>query len=60
MHNLLDSLFNGMPELYRAQVFPELWPHEKEMLLENWCEDDLQMFVGGVFTPGYGRRMVSA
>ena len=58
MSNLLDSTFNGMPrsELYRAQLFPELWPHEKEMMLENWSQDDLEMYVGGIFTPGYGER----
>lgn len=58
MNNLLDPTFNGMPrsELYRAQVFPELFPHEREMRLENWSQDDLEMYVGGVFTPGYGRK----
>jgi len=60
MHNIIDAWWNGMPELYRAQVFPELWPHEKEMLIENWSLEDLEMYVGGVFTPGYGRRMVMA
>ena len=60
MQNLLDSTFNGMPasEFYRAQVFPELFPHEKTMMLENWSQDDLEMYVGGVFTPGYGMRIV--
>lgn len=49
MHNLLDSTFNGMPgsEMYRAQVFPELWPHEKPMLIHNWSDDDIEMFVKG-------------
>lgn len=60
MNNILDATFNGMPgsEMYRAQLFPELWPHQKEMLIENWCQDDLEMYVGGVFTPGYGRSLV--
>jgi hypothetical protein len=55
MHNLLDATFNGMggSELYRAQIFPELFPHEPEMLLDNWSIDDLEMYVGGKFTPGY-------
>ena len=50
MQNLLDSTFNGMPasEFYRAQVFPELFPHEKQMLLQNWTQDDIEMFVTGV------------
>lgn len=49
MHNLLDSTFNGMPgsEMYRAQIFPELWPHEKRMLIENWSDEDIEMFVKG-------------
>jgi len=54
----MDSTFNGMggSEFYRAQVFPELFPHEKPMALENWSQDDLEMYCGGVFTPGYGMR----
>ncbi|AGK86011.1 hypothetical protein Chy4_0049 [Mycobacterium phage Chy4] len=43
-------------EMYRAEVFPELFPHQKPMLLENWSQDDLEQYVGGVFTPGYGQR----
>jgi len=55
MHNLLDSLFNGMAasEMYRSQIFPELFPNQPEMRLVNWPLDDLEMYVGGVFTPGY-------
>jgi hypothetical protein len=34
-------------ELYRAQIFPELWPHQKPMLIENWSEDDIDMYVKG-------------
>lgn len=58
MHNLLDATFNGMPgsEMYRAQIFPELFPHEREMMLENWPQEDLEMYVGGIFTPGHTIR----
>lgn len=58
MHNLLDATFNGMPasEMYRAQLFPELFPHQGEMLLDNWSLDDLEMYVGGKYTPGYFLR----
>ncbi|WKW87266.1 hypothetical protein SEA_CHARGERPOWER_51 [Mycobacterium phage Chargerpower] len=58
MPNLLDPTFNGMPgsEMYRAEVFPELFPHQKRMLIENWPQEDLEMSVGGIFTPGYGER----
>ena len=55
MLNIMDPVFNGMPasEFYRAHVFPELFPHQKQMLIENWPLEDLQMYVGGRFTPGY-------
>jgi hypothetical protein len=47
--NLMDALFNGMgaSEFYRAQVFPELFPHEKPMLIQNWSALDLEMYCGG-------------
>ena len=53
--NLMDSLFNGMggSEMYRAQVFPELFPNQPQMRLENWSLEDLEQYVGGKFTPGY-------
>lgn len=49
MNNIMDPLFNGMggSEMYRAQLFPELWPHQKRMLIENWSELDLEMYVKG-------------
>jgi len=49
VHNLMDGLFNGMAgsEFYRAQVFPELFPHEKRMMTENWDEQDIEMYVTG-------------
>ena len=58
MHNLLDPMFNGMPgsEMYRAEVFPELFPHQRPMTIYNWPQEDLEQYVGGVFTPGYARR----
>lgn len=54
----MDPEFNGMPasEMYRAQLLPELFPHQPSMRLENWSQDDLEMYVGGAFTPGYGMR----
>ena len=55
MHNLIDPMFNGMPasEMYRAQLFPELFPNQPPMRLENWSLDDLEMYVGGRYTSGY-------
>jgi hypothetical protein len=50
MHNIMDPLFNGMggSEFYRAQIFPDLFPHQKQMMLENWSKQDLEMYVKGV------------
>ena len=47
--NIMDSVFNGMPgsELYGAQVYPELFPHQKPMLIENWPAEDIEMYVKG-------------
>lgn len=58
MLNIMDSLFNRMArsEFYRSHLFPELFPHERPMLIENWSKDDLEMYVGGRFTPGYELR----
>lgn len=48
MNNIMDSLFNGMAgsEFYRSQVFPELYPHEPRMLIENWHPEDREMYCG--------------
>jgi hypothetical protein len=50
--NIMDPVFNGMgrSELYRSQLFPELFPHELPMLLHNWSRDDLEMYCGGIWT----------
>lgn len=42
-------------EMYRAAVFPDLYPNEKPMLIEQWSADDRAMYCGGVYTPGYLR-----
>ena len=46
--NIMDSLFNGMggSEYYRSLVFPELFPHEPKPRLENWSQQDLEMYCG--------------
>ncbi|ACE79978.1 hypothetical protein Pukovnik_52 [Mycobacterium phage Pukovnik] len=57
MMNIMDADFNGPgSEMYRAELFPELFPHQKRMMLENWPQEDLEMYVGGIFTPGYAER----
>lgn len=52
---IFDNTFNGMPrsEMYRAQLFPDLFPHEKPMLIDNWSAEDREMYVGGKYTKGY-------
>lgn len=58
MHHLLDGTFNGMggSELYRRELLPDLFPHQKPMRIENWPDDDREMYVGGEHTPGYQDR----
>ncbi|AKF14221.1 hypothetical protein SEA_LUCHADOR_57 [Mycobacterium phage Luchador] len=47
--NIMDPVFNGMPgsEMYRAEVFPELFPHQPRMRLENWSPEERAPLVGG-------------
>ncbi|WP_254368491.1 hypothetical protein [Mycobacteroides abscessus] len=40
--------------MYRAEIFPELFPHEKPMRIENWSPQDREMYCGGQYTVGYG------
>lgn len=53
--SIFDGAFNGAPrsQMYRAQVFPELFPHEKRMRIENWSPQDREMYCGGEYTKGY-------
>lgn len=48
MHNIFDGTFNGMArsELYRAQLVPDLFPHEPRMRIENWSDDDREAYCG--------------
>lgn len=50
MISIFDCAFNGMPrsEMYRALIFPELFPHEKRMLIENWPRQDVEEYCGGL------------
>lgn len=46
--NIMDSVFNGPnSEMYRAEVFPELFPHQKRMLTENWLPEERAPLAGG-------------
>lgn len=51
MHNIFDALFNGMgrSEMYRACLVPDVYKHQKPMLLTNWSLEDLQMYCGGIY-----------
>jgi len=59
--NIFDAKFNGMggSEMYRALIAPDLFPHEKPMLVDNWPAEDREMYCGGEYTPGY-LRLVNA
>lgn len=49
LESVFDGAFNGAArsEMYRAQVSPDLFPHERPMRIENWSDDELTMYVGG-------------
>jgi hypothetical protein len=51
IHNIFDSVFNGMgrSEFYRSLLTPDLFPHEKPMLVENWPAEDREAYCGGEF-----------
>lgn len=57
--NIFDGSFNGMPgsELYRSLVTPELFPHQKPMLINDWSAQDREEYCGGIYTPGYNQQI---
>ncbi|WP_148280990.1 hypothetical protein [Mycobacterium intracellulare] len=52
--NIFDAKFNGMgrSEMYRHQITPDLFPHEKRMLVELWPAEDREAYCGGEYTRG--------
>lgn len=58
--DVMEQGFNGndRTEMYRAWVFPELFPDEKQPLIENWSQEDREMYCGGEYTVGYRRLTV--
>ena len=48
MNNIFDAKFNGMPrsELYRAQLTPDLFPHERPMMIQNWSAEEREAYCG--------------
>lgn len=55
MNSIFDGSFNGSPrsQMYRALVAPDLFKREMPMLIDNWSDDDREMYCGGEYTPGY-------
>lgn len=55
IESVFDPSFNGSPrsEMYRALSFPDLFPHERPMLIENWPAADREAYCGGVYTRQY-------
>ena len=50
MAHLLDPPFFGMPgaEHYRHQTFPDSFLNGKEIRIENWTDEDIEMFITGL------------
>jgi len=46
--HIMDDTLNGMgrSEMYRALISPDLFPHEKPMLIYNWPAVDREMYCG--------------
>jgi hypothetical protein len=49
--NLFDITIDR-GEMYRAAVFPEMFPEERPMRVDNWPAEDREAYCGGEFTRG--------
>ena len=48
MQSITDREFNSGTEMYRATVFPELYPHAHQMdRCDNWPLEDRLAWLGG-------------
>lgn len=49
--DIFDGAFNGMGAvaMYRSWVIPESFPNQPQALLQNWSQEDLEMYVGGEY-----------
>lgn len=47
-HSIFDIAFSD--ERYQAQVMPDLFPDQKQPVLNNWHPEDLEAFCGGEYT----------
>ncbi|WP_066904067.1 hypothetical protein [Mycolicibacterium houstonense] len=57
--DIFDPAFNGMAgvQMYRSWVIPESSTKQQpQPLLANWSPEDLGMYVGSQWTPGYNRK----
>lgn len=61
MNNIFDSTFNGMAhsEFYRAQVVPDVFPDQPRMLIENWPEEEREIWCG-IYTPERRAELMAA
>lgn len=50
--NIFDASFNGaaMSEMYRSQVVEDVYPGQPRMRIENWSDEDREMYCG-IYTP---------
>ena len=48
MLNIMDPLFNGMGRIamYRAQLVPDLFPNQRPFRVENWTDEEREMYCG--------------
>ncbi|ASZ75487.1 sigma-K factor [Mycobacterium phage Kimona] len=49
------GLLGDRASMYQAAVFPDVFPDEPQMLVDNWSDEDRAMYCGGEYTPGYLR-----
>lgn len=48
MHGIFDPEFSSLvhSDMYRAWVHPDVFPRERQPVLQNWGEDELEEFCG--------------
>lgn len=48
MNNIFDGQFNGLARgsMYRAWVFPDVFPEERPAMIPNWSDEEKEAFCG--------------
>lgn len=46
MNHIFDQLYNGLPEQYRAELTPDLYPGIRLARVENWPREDRESYCG--------------